>query len=98
MELTVRDRNYYDRVIEETRNMAKFYPVYLKEAAYEETFNENALQILRYQALGLSNEKIAEKMQISINTVKYHCRENYQKLGVKNRVAAVAEAQKKNLI
>ena len=98
MELTVRDRNYYERVIEETRNMAKFYPVYLKEAACEETFNENALQILRYQALGLSNEEIAEKMQISINTVKYHCRENYQKLGVKNRVAAVAEAQKKNLI
>ena len=96
--LTIKDYGFYQQVMEETRQMAGFYPGYLKEQTGAEIFTENALLVLRYQAQGLSNEKIAEKMQISVSTVKYHCRENYHKLGVKSRIAAVTEAQKRKLI
>ena len=96
--LTIKKKSFYDQVMKEMKSMAKYYPDYLKENSYGETFSENALQILMLQEQGLSNEQIAGKLEISVSTVKYHCRENYQKLGVKSRVAAVTEAQKRKLI
>ena len=97
-DLKRKDEAFFQRVLEETRKMAGFYPRYLKGQGNEEIFTENALQILRYQAQGFSNEQISEKLKLSISTVKYHCRENYRKLGVKGRAAAVAEAQRRKMI
>mgnify|MGYP000378057877 CR=1 FL=1 len=42
--------------------------------------------------------KIAEKMKLSEATVKYHSRETYRKLGVKNKTAAIAEAKERKMI
>jgi ATP/maltotriose-dependent transcriptional regulator MalT len=38
---------------------------------------------------GLNNKKIAEKLFISLNTLKVHIRDLYGKMGVENRTQAL---------
>lgn len=45
---------------------------------------------------GLSNEKIAEKMHLSITTIKTHLRRMYSKLNASSRLEAVAIYKKTN--
>ena len=45
-------------------------------------------EILDLAASGLRNKEIAERLVISINTVKFHLRGVYRSLGVRNRVQA----------
>jgi DNA-binding CsgD family transcriptional regulator len=46
-------------------------------------------QIMEFLAAGLLNKEIAEKLFISLYTVKCHTRNIYAKLGVKNRIEAL---------
>lgn len=48
------------------------------------------LEVLELLATGLDNQRIAELLQISRNTVKFHVRVIYERLGVTNRVQAAA--------
>ena len=41
---------------------------------------------MEYALQGLANEAIAEQMKISVNTVKKHFHNLYEKMHVKNRV------------
>jgi DNA-binding NarL/FixJ family response regulator len=45
-------------------------------------------QILELLAAGLSNDDIAARLAVSVNTVKYHVRALYARLGIHNRVQA----------
>jgi len=45
-------------------------------------------KVMELLALGYSNKKIADKLSISINTVKTHLKSSYAKLGVSNRIQA----------
>jgi DNA-binding NarL/FixJ family response regulator len=47
---------------------------------------------------GLSNLAIAQKLLISENTVKYHLKNIFQKLGVQNRTEAVTHALRSGLL
>ena len=42
---------------------------------------------------GFANKQIAEQLSISANTVRYHLKQVYVKLGVRSRVHAVARAR-----
>ncbi|WP_320673150.1 response regulator transcription factor [Patulibacter defluvii] len=55
-------------------------------------------EILRGIAEGLSGPEIARRLQIGTATVKTHTRNVYEKLGVADRAAAVAEAMRQGLI
>jgi DNA-binding NarL/FixJ family response regulator len=46
-------------------------------------------QVLDLVAAGLSNQQVAERLVISVNTVKFHLRSIYASLGVRNRVEAI---------
>jgi len=46
------------------------------------------LEVLEELALGRSNDEIARRLFISTNTVKFHLRTIYERLGVHNRVEA----------
>jgi len=46
-------------------------------------------EILALLASGMSNKQIASHLTISANTVKFHLRTIYAKLGVRNRVQAM---------
>jgi LuxR family maltose regulon positive regulatory protein len=49
-------------------------------------------------AAGLINKEIAEQLVISLNTVLYHNKNIYSKLGVRKRALAIAKARELNLI
>jgi DNA-binding CsgD family transcriptional regulator len=48
-------------------------------------------QILALVAQGQGNEEIAAELDLSSNTVKFHIRALYARLGVRNRVEAANE-------
>lgn len=52
--------------------------------------------VLRLIQDGLPNKEIAEKMDISLSTVKTHINNMYRKLGVNNRVQALQKAREMN--
>jgi LuxR family maltose regulon positive regulatory protein len=60
--------------------------------------SERELEILALIADGLKNQEIADKMIISINTVLYHTKNMYNKLGVNKRTQAVLKARELNLL
>lgn len=55
-----------------------------------EQLTQRERQLLGALANGLTNEQIAARIGISHNTVKYHLKNLYDKLGVRNRAMAVA--------
>jgi LuxR family maltose regulon positive regulatory protein len=54
--------------------------------------------MLRLIAAGRSNPEIAELLYLSLNTVKWHAKNLYAKLGVSNRVEAITRAQELGLL
>ncbi|MCP4359906.1 MAG: tetratricopeptide repeat protein [Chloroflexi bacterium] len=60
--------------------------------------SKRELQILALIADGLKNKEIAEQLIISLNTVLYHIKNIYSKLGVNRRPLAIAKAKELNLI
>lgn len=93
------DSDYKKKLFDEVERIAQIYPLYMSGLAGDMTsITGNALEILKLQADGLSNDEIANTLFISKNTVKYHCKENYRKLGVSSRLAAITEAQKRGII
>ncbi len=97
---TWKNTEFHKEVEKETLFMADTYPAYLKTST--ENVNlilpENALKILRMQSMGSSTAQIAEKLEISTATVKYHNKQTYKKLGVKTKAQAVNEAKNRKLI
>lgn len=59
---------------------------------------ERECEVLRLMVEGLNNAEIAERLVVSISTVKYHISNILAKLGVDNRVAAVTMAIQKKLV
>jgi DNA-binding NarL/FixJ family response regulator len=66
----------------------------LARAPEPELLSARQREVLRHLALGRSNDEIARRLFISRNTVKFHLREIYSRLGVRNRVEATREAQR----
>lgn len=58
-----------------------------------EPLSERELEVLELIAEGLSNQEIAQRLYISLRTVKWHSSNIYGKLGVKNRTQAVTKAR-----
>ena len=50
--------------------------------------SEREREVIELAAAGRSNREIAEQLVISLNTVKFHLRTIYSRLGVHNRVQA----------
>lgn len=81
---------YWENILKETKKMALLYPKYLKEENNCEDMSESEIEVLQLLAQGMSNKGIAQKTYRSENTVKYHLKNIYQKLGVRSRSEAVA--------
>lgn len=69
-----------------------------KESIAEFGLSKRELEVLDLINLGLSNQEIAEKLFISLSTVKTHTSNLYSKLGVKNRGTAVVFAKEHGLV
>ncbi len=64
-----------------------------KQAGLVEPLSERELEVLRLIAEGLSNEEAAQRLVLSLPTIKWHASNIYGKLGVKSRTEAVARAK-----
>lgn len=56
------------------------------------------LEVLRLVAEGLSNQEVAERLFVSLNTIKTHSSRIFEKLEVRNRTQAVERARRLRLI
>jgi LuxR family maltose regulon positive regulatory protein len=63
-----------------------------------EPLSERELEVLGLVAEGLSNREIADKLFLSVGTVKTHVHNIYGKLGVSGRPQAIARARELNLV
>jgi DNA-binding NarL/FixJ family response regulator len=55
-------------------------------------------QVLRHVALGLSNDEIAQSLEISVETVKEHVQHLLRKLAVNDRTQAAVWAVKSGVV
>ena len=82
------------KLVEMTRDMAIHHPLYMKIPLEEgESFTQMELDVLTLMEHGKSKEEIAEYFFISVNTVKYHIKNIYAKLGAKSANQAVWNAK-----
>ena len=67
------------------------------KAGYE-TLSERELEVLRLMAAGASNQQMADKLVVTVGTVKSHVNHILGKLDVHNRLGAVARARDLGLL
>jgi ATP/maltotriose-dependent transcriptional regulator MalT len=56
------------------------------------------IEVLQILSMGYSNQEIADKLFVSLNTVKTHTNNIYSKLNVKRRTQAIEAARKLKII
>jgi two-component system, NarL family, response regulator LiaR len=60
--------------------------------------SKRELEVLDLMAEGLSNQEIAERLFVSLNTIKTHSSKILEKLDVKRRTQAIEKAKRLNII
>jgi NarL family two-component system response regulator LiaR len=60
--------------------------------------SKRELEVLQLMAEGLSNQEIAEKLFVSLNTIKTHTAQIFEKMEVKRRTQAVDLGKKLSII
>ncbi|HAD07287.1 MAG TPA: helix-turn-helix transcriptional regulator [Anaerolineaceae bacterium] len=68
------------------------------EKPAEAGLTERELEVLRLLAQGNTYNQIAENLVVSLNTVRFHVKGIYSKLGVTKVNQAIAEARRLRLI
>jgi LuxR family maltose regulon positive regulatory protein len=83
-----------DHMISSTSpNLSEGPPVESAHAQLIEPLSERELEVLQLMAGGASNQNIAEALVIAVTTAKKHVSNIIRKLGVDNRMQAVAKAR-----
>ncbi|SES83361.1 regulatory protein, luxR family [Anaerobranca gottschalkii DSM 13577] len=91
------DSGYYQIIKEEKINIP--IQVNSSQNSYDlvEDLTTRELEILQLLGLGFSNQQIADKLFLTVGTVKWYTSNIYGKLGVKSRTQAVAMGRKLKL-
>lgn len=67
----------------------------INEKAIEELgLSKREMEVLQLMSEGLSNQEIADRLFVSLNTVKTHCSRLFEKMDVKRRTQAVELAKR----
>jgi LuxR family maltose regulon positive regulatory protein len=69
-----------------------------KAYALVEPLTDRELEVLRLMAEGLTYQAVADRLIVSLNTVRYHVKSLYGKLGVDKRLAALDAARAAGLL
>lgn len=78
--------------------LRKIVPSYEPKKRTDTILTVKELEVLKLMGDGLDNKQIADKIFVSVGTVKWHINNIFSKLYVKNRVSAINEAKKKKII
>ena len=91
---------YISIILKNVREFSILYPDYLAHYTEGEEIKitKSEFTVLKLLNRGMSNKEIGEYLNIKIDTVKFHTKNIYLKLGVKNRLEAVKVARTKNII
>lgn len=92
-------KEWFERIFAKTKAIALKYPSYLRSSVAESAvLTENAVNILKLQAEGLTVRQISERLSLKEATVKYHIKETYKKFGVNTKIDAVRFAERSGII
>jgi LuxR family maltose regulon positive regulatory protein len=69
-----------------------------RDSALIDPLSERELEVLRLIAMGYSNQEIAEKLVITVGTVKAHTSNIFNKLNVRSRTQAISKASELHLL
>ena len=89
----VTESDYFSNVLGAAKEMAEYYPDYLKEKEHV-VLTQMEEQVGMLLMKGYQNKEMSQALNISLNTVKFHLKNIYMKLGVKTRAKAVMELVK----
>lgn len=64
----------------------------------QRNISQRELEVLTLMAQGMSNQEIADKLFVSLNTIKTHSTKLFEKLEVKRRTQAIETAKKLQLL
>ena len=70
----------------------------LSQAPDKEPLTKREAEVLQLIGAGYSNQEIADRLVVTLNTVKKHTSNLYGKLGVRSRAQAILEAQQRQLL
>ena len=90
---------WFRQIIREADRMENQYPTYLRGNTVERSdLSSQALSVLSLMAKGYSIPQIAENLSMKTNTVKYHTKQIYRKLGAARRSEAVLIARNMGIL
>ena len=100
---TVEDQSHLNRLVEGLEKTAQSS---LKKSRNNkignylllEELSQRELDVMSLLSSGENNAEIARRLKIKENTVKWHIKNIFEKLGVNNRTTAVLAAQELNLV
>ncbi|HSB02704.1 MAG TPA: LuxR C-terminal-related transcriptional regulator, partial [Anaerolineales bacterium] len=64
----------------------------------DEPLSQREIEVLHLMNEGYKYKEIAERLVVSINTVRHHTRNVYSKLDVNNRTQAIGKAKELNIL
>jgi LuxR family transcriptional regulator, maltose regulon positive regulatory protein len=88
---------YTERLIEAIQRESTS-PLTVDTNSGERLLSERELEVVRCLADGLTYPAIANRLIISVNTVRYHIKAIYSKLHISSRAAAIAWAREQKLL
>jgi DNA-binding NarL/FixJ family response regulator len=87
------------KIVEKTVYLENEPNFMLNQEEIEKTgLSKRELEVLQLMAEGLSNEEIAERLYVSLNTIKTHTSRVFEKLDVKRRTQAIEKAKRLRVI
>lgn len=87
------------QVIEKEIYISNELPFQIDQKEIEKLkISKRELEVLELMAKGLSNQEIANKLFVSLNTIKTHSSNLFEKLNVKRRTQAIELAKKIRII
>jgi DNA-binding NarL/FixJ family response regulator len=88
----------HPKIIEKLLKQAIVKPVETTGYKLKELLSDREMEMLKLLATGMSNKEIAEKLCLSLRTVKAHMSNIFTKMNVASRSEALVEALRKGLL
>ncbi|GAA0077091.1 hypothetical protein UT300005_14690 [Clostridium sp. CTA-5] len=93
------DKGYLKNILRRTKEFGELYPKYLdNDKLLKVNLTKSEIQVLNLLNKGMSNIEISEHLNVTKDTIKFHTKNIYSKLNVKNRIKAVQVAKNIGII